>query len=33
MNAPLIGGLILILGWVVAFVVMLRRAQRRRDRD
>jgi uncharacterized membrane protein YgdD (TMEM256/DUF423 family) len=31
MTAPFIGGVMLILGWIAAFVVMLRRSQRRRD--
>ena len=30
MNAPLAGALILFAGWIAAFVVMARRAQRRR---
>jgi hypothetical protein len=30
MNAPLAGALILFVGWITAFVVMARRAQRRR---
>jgi uncharacterized membrane protein YgdD (TMEM256/DUF423 family) len=33
MTAPLIGGVILIFGWIAAFVVMLRRSQRRRNSD
>lgn len=31
MTAPLIGGVILIFGWIASFMVMLRRSQRRRE--
>jgi hypothetical protein len=30
MNAPLAGALVLFAGWIAAFVVMIRRAQRGR---